>query len=237
MILAVARDISERKRAEEAIRLVNGKLNLLTGITRHDIGNQLTALFQYIDLSKMMVQDPGMKTTIEKEEAIAHNIRRQIDFTREYEELGADNPSWQDVRICVELGVHGLDLAGKNLDTDSLGPLEIFADPLLQKVFFNFVDNALRHGGENLKNIRFSSHESGTGLVIVCEDDGEGIPAHQKALIFERGYGKNTASACFSSGRSLPSRTLRSGRPANRAGGHASRCWCQKGSNRFTRTQ
>ena len=86
MILAVARDISERKRAEEAIRLVNGKLNLLTGITRHDIGNQLTALFQYIDLSKMMVQDPGMKTTIEKEEAIAHNIRRQIDFTREYEE-------------------------------------------------------------------------------------------------------------------------------------------------------
>jgi PAS domain S-box-containing protein len=197
VILAVARDITERKRAEEAIRLVNRKLNLLTGITRHDIGNQLTALFQYIDLSKMMVQDPGMKTTIEKEEAIAHNIRRQIEFTREYEELGTGIPSWQNVRSSMELGVRGVDLAGKNLDTGGLGPFEVIADPLLQKVFFNLVDNALRHGGDTLRNIRFSSNESGAGLVIVCEDDGEGIPAPQKELIFERGYGKNTGFGLF----------------------------------------
>jgi PAS domain S-box-containing protein len=197
VILAVARDITERLRAQEAIRLVNRKLALLTGITRHDIGNQLTALFQYIDLSKMREKDPGMTPILEKEEAIAHNIRRQIDFTREYEELGAGTPSWQDVKASVVQGVRGLDLTGKNLDISCLSPIEIIADPLLQKVFFNLVDNALRYGGANLKNIRFSSHESGTGLVIVCEDDGGGIPAYQKELIFERGYGKNTGFGLF----------------------------------------
>jgi PAS domain S-box-containing protein len=197
VILAVARDITERRRAEEAIRLVNRKLNLLTGITRHDIGNQLTALFQYLDLSKMMVQDPEMKTILAKEEVIAHNIRRQIDFTREYEELGAGSPSWRDVKACVEQGVGGLDHAGKNLDVAGLGPFAILADPLLQKVFFNLVDNALRHGGKDLKTIRFFSHETRNGLVITCEDDGEGIPANQKELIFERGFGKNTGFGLF----------------------------------------
>jgi signal transduction histidine kinase len=197
VILAVARDITERRRAEEAIRLANRKLNLLSAITRHDIGNQLTALFQYIDLSKMMVEDPTVKTLLEKEDSIARNIRRQIDFTRDYEQLGAFTPSWQEVKACVEQGVVGLDLGEKMLDTSGIGPVAVLADPLLQKVFFNLVDNALRHGGDCLTVIRISSEMSGTGLLVVCEDDGEGIPADQKELIFGRGVGKNTGLGLF----------------------------------------
>ncbi|ABS54977.1 multi-sensor signal transduction histidine kinase [Methanoregula boonei 6A8] len=197
VILAIARDITERKRAEMAIRQANRMLNLLTGITRHDIGNQLTALFQYIDLSKMMEQNPEIKSMIEKEEFIARNIRRQIDFTREYGELGAGNPVWQEVCGCVEKGIQGLDLTGKEIETTGLVSFEILADPLLQKVFFNLVDNALRHGGPGLGQIRFSSYETGSGLMVVCEDDGTGIPHNQKELIFERGYGKNTGFGLF----------------------------------------
>ncbi len=28
--------------------------------------------------------------------------------------------------------------------------------------------------------------------VLVCEDDGDGVPAEEKEKIFERGFGKNT---------------------------------------------
>jgi PAS domain S-box-containing protein len=197
VILAVVRDISARKKAEEVIRLANKKLNLLSGITRHDIKNQLTALLEYIDLSKMTVQDPDLKKIIDKEEVVAHNIQRQIEFTKEYEDLGVSAPSWQDVKNCVTLGVTGLDLSGTALDVTGLSNVEIIADPLLQKVFFNLVDNALRYGGKAMKTIRISSRETGNELVIVCEDDGSGIPVHEKMLIFERGYGKNTGFGLF----------------------------------------
>ena len=198
VILAVVRDITARKQAEEAIRLANKKLNLLSGITRHDIKNQLTALLEYIDLSKMTLQDPDLKKIIDKEEVVAHNIQRQIEFTKEYEDLGVSTPSWQNVKKCIDLGITGLDLSGTELNVTGLpDTIEIIADPLLQKVFFNLVDNALRYGGKAMKTIRFSSHKSGNGLVIVCEDDGAGIPVHEKVLIFERGYGKNTGFGLF----------------------------------------
>ena len=40
LLSGVLTDITERKRAEEALRSANKKLNLLSGITRHDIKNQ-----------------------------------------------------------------------------------------------------------------------------------------------------------------------------------------------------
>ncbi|MFH0966405.1 MAG: PAS domain S-box protein, partial [Methanobacteriota archaeon] len=44
-------DISPRKRAEEALNEANQKLRLLTGLTRHDIFNQLSALKGFHDLA------------------------------------------------------------------------------------------------------------------------------------------------------------------------------------------
>ena len=43
-------EIEERKRFEAAIRLANHKINTLTGITRHDILNQITAIVMYLSL-------------------------------------------------------------------------------------------------------------------------------------------------------------------------------------------
>ena len=48
----VIRDISERKRAEEAIELANKKLNLMNNITRHDILNTITGLLGCVDMAE-----------------------------------------------------------------------------------------------------------------------------------------------------------------------------------------
>lgn len=69
--------------------------------------------------------------------------------------------------------------------------LEVYADPLIAKVFFNLVDNAVRHGG-GITTIRFAVEEQDGEAIIVCEDDGEGVPPAEKERIFEHGYGKNT---------------------------------------------
>ncbi len=67
---------------------------------------------------------------------------------------------------------------------------------MIVKVFNNLIDNAVRYGGKIMK-IRFSVDSRDSGPVIVCEDDGNGIPAEEKEKIFERGYGKNTGFGLF----------------------------------------
>ena len=59
------------------------------------------------------------------------------------------------------------------------------------KVCYNLMDNAVRYGG-NLTTIRFSVQAHGSNYLLVCEDDGEGVPADEKEQIFDRGFGKNT---------------------------------------------
>jgi signal transduction histidine kinase len=88
-----------------------------------------------------------------------------------------------------------LDLSSVNV-TVTTGNATIFADPLFDKVIYNLFDNALRHG-EGVSEIRVSSEERSSGVVLVIEDNGTGIPAAIKEKIFERGYGKNTGWGLF----------------------------------------
>ena len=101
-VLGTYEDITERKYAEEALRQANRKLNLLSGVTRHDIKNQLMALQGYLEISKETLGD-AVRTAefIEKENTIARTISRQISFTKDYEDLGVKAPVWQKVSVLV----------------------------------------------------------------------------------------------------------------------------------------
>ena len=74
--------------------------------------------------------------------------------------------------------------------------LEVFSDPMLEKVFFNLVDNALRHG-KTVTEIRFSHAFTKDGVMVICRDNGIGVPYNEKEQIFERGVGKNTGFGLF----------------------------------------
>ena len=75
--------------------------------------------------------------------------------------------------------------------------LEVYADPLFDKVFYNLIENALAYGGDQLTTIRISTRESDSGLMIVCEDNGAGISEPDKKRLFERGYGKHTGLGLY----------------------------------------
>jgi signal transduction histidine kinase len=72
----------------------------------------------------------------------------------------------------------------------------VFADPMIEKVFFNLLENAVRHGGK-ITGIRLFSEKRDADLILVCEDDGVGIGAGEKELIFDKEYGKNTGLGLF----------------------------------------
>ncbi len=196
-MLGIFHDITDRKRAEDALRQANKQLNLLSSITRHDILNQLTALEGYFELSHDVVDNPTVLTGfIQKEEQVAKAIEHQIKFTKDYQELGAAAPEWQNVNASIQKAVEGLPMRDVRVEVDPKNP-EIFVDRLFEKVFYNLIDNALRYGGEGMKTIRVSSQEIGTGLLIVCEDDGVGITAEDRKRLFTRGFGRNTGLGLF----------------------------------------
>lgn len=191
----VAHDVTDRKRAEVALRLAHRKLNLLSSITRHDILNQLTVLYGYLELSGPALANPRMREYVNKEKNAASAIRRMIDFTKDYEEIGQQKSGWHRAEAVIRQLAKTANLPGITIDS-RLGNLELYADPLIERVFNNLLDNAIRHGGQ-VKTITVSAKPAGTGLVIRWEDDGVGVPDTEKERIFERGFGKNTGLGLF----------------------------------------
>ncbi|MDO9550496.1 MAG: PAS domain S-box protein [Methanoregula sp.] len=193
----IIHDITVLRQAEDALRMANKKLTLLSGITRHDIKNQLMALKSFIYLSKENLENPGqLAGYLTKEAMIADTIERQINFTSDYENLGVKSPAWQNIEAIVNRAVSQHPLREIHIETVCPG-VEIYADPLLEKVFFNLIDNALKYGGQNLTSIRITSEVVQNGLVISVRDDGGGIPADDKKKLFERGFGHHTGLGLF----------------------------------------
>jgi len=190
-------DITDRKALQEAVQLANRKLNLLSSITRHDIINQLTILKGYIEISREYLDDKKtLVDFLEKEAKAAETIEEQIEFTKEYQEMGAAAPAWQNVNECIRNAMAALPMGAIHVEPDPANP-EVYADPLFDKVFYNLIDNALRYGGEGMTAIHVSSHASDDGLIIICEDDGVGITKEDKKSLFSRGFGKNTGLGLF----------------------------------------
>jgi signal transduction histidine kinase len=205
----VAEDVTERKVLEMemhyheaelnryalALTRANEKLNLLSSITRHDILNQLTALSGYLELMGEYTHDPKIKKFIDHEKRIAETIGKQIQFTKDYHEIGVQSPQWYNVKKTIETATAPLPLPKGTLSV-GIENISIYADPLLEKVFYNLVENAIRYGRE-LTRITFSSILQGDSITLVCGDTGEGVPEEFKEAIFKRQYFKHTGFGLF----------------------------------------
>jgi len=192
---SVGQDITEQKRAEDALALACQKMNLLSSITRHDILNQLTVLSGYLALSEEFASDEKLLGFIKKEATATERINQQITFTKHYQDIGIQAPQWQNVHDTVISAAALLDMRSVDVQVP-FSNIEIYADPLLGKVFYNLLENAVRHG-HNTSVVQFSYHENGDSLTIVCEDNGGGIDRETKKHLFKRGYGKNTGFGLF----------------------------------------
>ncbi len=69
---------------------------------------------------------------------------------------------------------------------------------MLEKVFHNLFENAVRHGGYVTEiSVTCREEDGGGNMVIAVEDDGVGVPADMKERIFKRGVGSNTGYGLY----------------------------------------
>jgi len=193
--LVFIRDITDRKRSEQALLLANQKLNLLSSITRHDILNKLTVVIGYLELTKMAHDREELDAFIKKMDDTLRIVEDQVQFTRDYQDLGVKEPEWQDISSTFDAAVSQLDPGNVRI-INRAGGLSLYSDPLLGKVLYNIVDNALKYG-ETLTEIMISYRIEDDKVVLRLEDNGVGIPVKDKARIFEKGFGHNTGLGLF----------------------------------------
>jgi len=188
-------DINAWKEAEAALLQANNKLSLMNSIVRHDIVNQVTVVLGHIALLRDLPLDANVAAVLDKQQAAVETIQSQIEFTRDYQDLGARSPQWFGIGPLATAAFKARRPAGVGIAID-VDWLAVYADPLLSTVFNNLLDNTLRHGGA-VTTIRVTAVPDGGRARILWEDDGVGIPLAEKERIFVRGYGKHTGLGLF----------------------------------------
>lgn len=194
-ILALVRDITERRMAEGALEQARKKLGLLNTVIFQDIQSTIFALSAYLQLANSAIADEKSRAYVEKEAFLIHKIVSSLNFARNYQDMGINPPRWQGVNQVFLYAISHLDSlkVSRNLQVSNL---EIYADPLLEKVFFNLVENIFLHG-QHASAISLEYAVTEEGLLLILKDNGIGIPPDEKQKIFERGYGKNTGLGLF----------------------------------------
>jgi len=179
----VIADINERKRVEDALRHATRQIILLNSVTRHDILNGIMNLRLSTELIKSEPLTEKQLHYIELQEKTIAQIQHQINFTRYYQNIGVRPPRWNDVGERFSAAAAPVQHGNVKI-INEIKRVEVFSDDLIERVFANLIENTVEHG-TRASTIRFSSQPRGKDLVLVYEDDGIGIPAEEKELIFE----------------------------------------------------
>ncbi|MCJ2511929.1 MAG: PAS domain S-box protein [Candidatus Thermoplasmatota archaeon] len=192
---AIARDITERKKTEEALEQANAKLNLMGSITRHDVINQIGILSGYLSLAEDDSNDSERVEHMEAAKKACRTITEQLQFAGSYQKAGTKEPEWTRVRLEFAGAASVTDMEEIRVK-EKLGDLEVLADPMFETVFLNLLNNTRRHGQKTTEVVvEFEPRDD--AVAIRYSDDGVGIPADAKEKIFQRGYGKDTGLGLF----------------------------------------
>ena len=176
----------ELRRSEQALMQARRKLTSLNTLTFEDLRNAVFSLEGYLSLARQDPTGEKVRTYLGRSEQILHSVRHAMEAAKKYQELGINPPRWQNVKIVLLNALSHLDFSEISRVTE-LDELEIFADPLLEDVFFILMENVLHHG-KGATEVRVGYREEAAKLTITIEDNGPGIKEAVKEKIFGRDY-------------------------------------------------
>lgn len=182
-IVCVAKDISERKDAEEAAEFLHSLL-------RHDLGNALQMTQGYLEMVAERDLDEETRTYVENGLEGVQDATELIEKVRVLRRSqGEESLEPMSVAATIDQAVerNGALAArqGIDLETDVADAL-VRGDRLLPELFANVVENALKHSGGS--RVEVSAERTDSGVVVTVADDGTGIPPGERDRIFEKGH-------------------------------------------------
>jgi PAS domain S-box-containing protein len=204
LVTAAIRDVTERKRTEEALRRTaaelarsNAELEQFAYVASHDLQEPLRAVASCVQLLQRRYQG---QLDARADELIRHAVegpRRMqslIDDLLAYSRVGRRGRPFEatDCRVLVQGVLGDLEVAIRESGAVvSVGALPtVLADPSqLTQVFQNLLSNALKFRGEQPPAIRIDAERTVDTWVVSVRDNGIGIaPEYQERIfgIFQR---------------------------------------------------
>jgi PAS domain S-box-containing protein len=187
--VAVYKDISQLKKTERELAIMNEKLCVVGGLTRHDVRNKLSAITGNTYLAKKeLASDSKVLDYLNEMEKAVQQIVRIFEFAKAYEMLGAEELVYINVEKTVDEAISLFShLRGVKIKNDCHG-LSVLADSLLRQLFYNLIDNSLKHGQKTTGLKVYYEKADQNQLKLIYEDDGAGIAAADKPKLFTEGY-------------------------------------------------
>lgn len=185
------RDVTDEVMMKGALQNANRQLNTLSGILRTDLSNRLALLYGHLSVGVMKFDDPDVLSFIDDLKDAATGIRRQIEISREFRDIGTSPPAWIPVQQTVMSAADALFFGNVTLEAWT-ERLEVFADPHIGTVFTHILENSLAPA-TGATRIIVTYHLRPDGCAIIIEDDGTGIPDTMKEGLFIQkagGYGR-----------------------------------------------
>lgn len=174
-IVGICQDVSHEN--------INLRMDLLFSLTRHEILDNLGVIMNHLERAQLKNTQDEMQMFFDKTIGSIGSIRNQIASMRALQDLGLVTPCWQSVQAAFDDAATLLPEHRVTIRTDLSG-IEIFADPLLPRVFHKLLDYSFRTGGSGLTSIRIMARVSNDTLYILYQDDGEGVADTEKDAIF-----------------------------------------------------
>jgi PAS domain S-box-containing protein len=222
-ILGVIRDITERKKVEEALQLQRDHADLYKDIFAHDINNILQNIQSSLELSSLYIRNPEKSSTVKElygiiKEQVARGSKL-ISNVRKLSTIQGSKFKLKSVKVN-----HFLKQAIKYLrQSFQTRRIEIqcnynkedyfvSANELLLDVYENLLLNAVRHNSNVnvMIEIKISKEKikSEKYLKIQFIDNGDGIEPIRKKHIFERGSKEKSSNGGMGLGLSLVKKTI-----------------------------
>ena len=179
---------------EKCLELLTEKLRVVGSFTRHDVANKLTIAKANLYLLKKKIGDnPDLVKYLDRVGSALAASDKIFDYSRLYERIGAEKPSIENVALCFNQAVTLLPEVNSVKIVNECEGLAVLADSLLKQLFYNFLDNSLKHG-EKVTQIRICFTENGNGVRLFYEDNGVGVPGSNKSRLFDAGFSTGKGS-------------------------------------------
>lgn len=191
----IRQNYEELRSIQAALNMARKKLNTLNTFTFQDIQSALFSLNGFLTLTQELVTGDDEKNYLDKSLEQMQKMERVLHLARQYQNMGLHPPKWQNVMEVYLYAASHLDISYYDRDIRLEG-LELFADPLLEDAIFYLLENIIYHSGHATK-YRFWYETTDSGLTLILEDNGTGIPDDRKENIFNRGTGLVGGSGLF----------------------------------------
>lgn len=210
-VAGIGRDITERKKFREALRQSNEELKNFGNVVTHDLKQPLRTITSYLELldqrfGEQLPTEAGdyIDRTIEG----THRMKELMDRLNQYSSVNFTtiDPAPVDLNEVLETVIENLKDRLREQDaTINYSELPVVKGnfSLLEDLFRNLIDNAIRYRGEEPPRITIERSRRKGRPVIAVTDNGIGIPEEYQDRIFKVFERLHTDDEIFGTGIGL----------------------------------